>query len=108
MFFGKKKEKQACCCDVSTDMNNCNEVSRDGIIVLGSGCKKCNDLESNVRKALHSLGIEEEIKHITDFGVIASFGVMSTPALVIDNKVVSYGKVLSEAESLEILKKHRD
>ena len=59
---------------------------------LGSGCAKCNSLEENVKEALACLNIKEEVKHIRDFTLIAAMGVMTTPALVIDNKVVSYGK----------------
>lgn len=108
MLFGKKKENVSDCgcggtCNTTKEAN----TEDTGIIVLGSGCKKCNELEDNVKKALKTLGRDEEIKHITDFAVIAAYGVMSTPALVIDKKVVSYGKVLSEQEALDILRKAR-
>ena len=53
------------------------------------------------------MGIDDSIELITDFAVIATYGVMSTPALVIDNKVVSYGKVLKTSEVVEALKKAR-
>ena len=107
MLFKKKKEEKKCCCSeteskVSTSLND-----KNGIIVLGSRCKKCNELEENVKKAMISLEIEGEINHINDFAGIASFGVMSTPALVIDGKVVSYGKVLSENECIKILKEYK-
>ncbi|MGO1580947.1 MAG: thioredoxin family protein [Peptoniphilaceae bacterium] len=84
-----------------------NKVEENGIYVLGSGCNKCNSLENNVKQALDSLGIEEEIKHIRDFSIIASYGVMSTPALIIDNKLVSYGKVLDKEECINLIKKTR-
>lgn len=80
-------------------------IEERGIYVLGSGCKKCNSLEANIKSALKKLHIEENVYHITDLGVIAGFGVMSTPALVIDKKVVSYGSVLTKAECVEILLK---
>ncbi len=73
--------------------------------VLGVGCKKCNDLEQNAAKALATLGMDTTIDHITDFVEIASYGVMSTPGLVVGGKVVSYGKVLKEAEIVKILEK---
>ncbi|MDY2986736.1 MAG: thioredoxin family protein [Peptoniphilus sp.] len=94
MFFKKKKEEA-------------QSVEDRGIYVLGSGCKKCNQLEDNVKEALKKLGVEEEIHHITDFSVIASMGVMSTPALVVDGEVVSYGKLLSVEESAELLEKRK-
>ena len=71
--------------------------------VLGSGCAKCNQLEAAVREALAKMQIEVEIEHVTDFTQIAAYGVMSTPALVINGKVVSYGKVLKTAEVIKIL-----
>lgn len=53
------------------------------------------------------MGMDDEVMHITDFGQIAAMGVMSTPALVIDSKVVSMGKVLTSDEVLKIIKKVR-
>ena len=60
-----------------------------------------------VKEALSELGMTDEIDHVTDFGQIAAMGVMSTPALVIDNKVVSMGKVLSKDDVIKALKKVR-
>lgn len=71
--------------------------------VLGSGCAKCNQLEAAVREALTKMDINAEIDHVTDFAKIATYGVMSTPALVINGKVVSFGKVLKTAEVIKIL-----
>ena len=78
-----------------------------GIKVLGGGCAKCHELEANTKAALASLGLEEPVELITDFSVIAAYGVMSTPALVVDGKVVSYGKVLKRDEVAAILKRER-
>ena len=75
--------------------------------MLGSGCTKCNELEAATKQALEELGIDETIEHVTDFAKIAAYGVMTTPALVVDGKVVSYGKVLKTEEVIEILKKVR-
>ena len=61
--------------------------------VLGDGCDKCNALEKNVKEVLSELGMTDEIDHVTDFGQIAAMGVMSTPALVIDNKVLFISKI---------------
>jgi small redox-active disulfide protein 2 len=78
------------------------------VLVLGSGCAKCNALETSVKEALADLGLSDELGHVRDYGAIASFGVMSTPALVVDGKVVSYGKVLSRKEAAECIKKARN
>ena len=80
---------------------------RSNVKVLGGGCDKCNALEKNVKEALSELGMTDEIDHVADFGQIAAMGVMSTPALVIDNKVVSMGKVLSKDDVIKALKKVR-
>lgn len=63
------------------------------IKVLGSGCPKCLKLEKIVKEALKELGIEANIEKVTDYADIVSYGVMSTPALVVDNKVIFSGKV---------------
>ena len=76
-----------------------------GIKVLGSGCAKCNALEDAVRAALAELGRDTAIDHVTDFAQIAAYGVMTTPALVVNGKVVSYGKVLKKDEAKALLQK---
>lgn len=68
------------------------------IKILGSGCKKCVTLTENTQAALASLGREAEVVKVTDLAEIAAHGVMSTPALAIDDKVVSVGKVLTPSE----------
>lgn len=75
----------------------------NSVKVLGSGCKKCNDLEDNTKEALKEIGINIDIEHVTDFGVIAEYGVMTTPALVVNEVVVSYGKVLKKDELVKLL-----
>ena len=73
--------------------------------ILGSGCKSCVTLAENTKEALASLKIEAEIVKVTDFAEIAGYGVMTTPALVIDEKVVSFGKVLKAKEIIKILER---
>lgn len=68
------------------------------IEVLGPGCGNCRRLELNAREALGLAGVEAEIRHVTDYGEIASRGVMSTPGLVIDGRVVSTGRVPSPGD----------
>lgn len=75
------------------------------IKVLGSGCRKCIELADNTRKALAERGQQADVVKVTDFVDIAAYGVMSTPALVIDEKLVSAGKVLSAQEIGELLVK---
>ena len=75
------------------------------IKILGSGCKNCVTLADNTKAALSELGINAEIVKVTDFAEIAAYGVMSTPALVIDEKVVSFGKVLKPKEIAKIVEK---
>ncbi|MEG0571158.1 MAG: thioredoxin family protein [Oscillospiraceae bacterium] len=73
--------------------------------ILGSGCLKCNQLEQNTIEALKLLGINPVIEHITDFTKIAACGVMSTPALVYNEKVLSFGRVLKPSEIATLIKK---
>jgi small redox-active disulfide protein 2 len=68
------------------------------IQVLGPGCNNCVRLEANAREAVAMAGIEAEIVKITDYGEIASFGILSTPGLVIDGTVVSYGRIPSAGD----------
>jgi small redox-active disulfide protein 2 len=73
------------------------------IKILGSGCKNCVTLKENTEAALKEMGIEAEIIKVTDFKDIMAYGVLSTPALVVDEKVVSFGKVLKPKEVAKIL-----
>jgi len=114
-LFGKgkeKKENKSCCCGGNCNnetMAKAEESKTEGssVKVLGSGCAKCKQLEINTKEALNQLGMNSEIDHVTDFTQIAAYGVMTTPALVVDGKVVSYGKVLKTEEVVNILKKVR-
>lgn len=103
-LFSKKENVKTCChCDPSDIQKTEVMKQTNGIKILGSGCAKCSALEKAVRSACSETGIDLEIEHITDFAQIASYGVMSTPALVLDGKVVAYGKVLSVEEVKVIL-----
>ncbi len=75
------------------------------IQILGSGCRKCKELFANAEKAIKSGGIECGIEKVTDIEKIVDMGVMTTPALAIDGKVVSSGKVLTVEEILRLLVK---
>jgi small redox-active disulfide protein 2 len=74
------------------------------IKILGSGCPNCKLLEANVLKAIKEMKIKANVEKVTDIAKIIEYGVMSTPALVIDEKVVSYGKVLTSEEIKKLLK----
>ncbi len=112
-LFGKKKEEEKpCCCGGNCDaesMAKAEGAKTEGasVKVLGSGCAKCNQLEAATKAALQELGMDTTIDHITDFAQIAAYGVMTTPALVVDGKVVSYGKALKTEEVVKILQKVR-
>lgn len=75
------------------------------IKILGSGCKNCVSLKENTEVALKEAGIKAEIMKVEDYKDIVSYGVMRTPALVIDEKVVSFGKVLKPKDIVKILEK---
>ena len=66
--------------------------------VLVPGCANCRRVEANAREALAIAGVEAEIRHVTDYLEIAARGVMSTPGLVIDGRVVSAGRIPSAAD----------
>lgn len=74
------------------------------IKVLGGGCKKCETLLTNTKEAVANAGLEADVEYITDFAVIADYGIMSTPALIVNDKIVSMGKVLKSNEIEKLLK----
>lgn len=63
------------------------------IEVLGPGCAKCEAAEKNVEEAVRDLGLDAQIKKVTDIKEIASYGVLGTPAVVVDGQVRVVGKV---------------
>lgn len=97
--FGKKKEEEkkapSCCCGNPVDGICC-------IKVLGSGCKSCHEQFENAQAAVKALGLPAEVEYITDMEKVMEYGVMSMPAIVVNDKVVSMGKVL-KAEDVEKL-----
>lgn len=73
------------------------------IQILGTGCKKCNELADKVKAVADSQGVEYEFEKVTDIGEIVSYGVMTTPALVVDGVIKVSGKIPSEDEIKEFL-----
>ncbi len=71
--------------------------------VLGSGCARCNDLEGRVQEAVAELGLPVEVVKVTDFREIMKYGVMQTPALVIDGQVKVAGRIPNKPELLALL-----
>ena len=74
------------------------------IKILGTGCPKCIKLEENARKAISEAGIDATIEKVTDLDKIMDYGVMMTPALVIDEKVLASGKLLSVSDIVALIK----
>lgn len=106
--FGKKKEeeKKTCNCgrhtsEVSEITNDCCGEAKDGICcvkVLGAGCKSCHEQYENAKEAVKNMGLDTPVEYITDMQKVMEYGVMSMPAVVVNEKVVSMGKVLKASE----------
>ncbi|WP_373218614.1 thioredoxin family protein [Ruminococcus sp. 5_1_39BFAA] len=75
------------------------------IKVLGAGCKSCHEQHENVKKAVANMSLDAEVEYITDMEKVMSYGVMSMPAIVVNEQIVSMGKVLKAAQVEELLKK---
>jgi len=73
------------------------------IEILGVGCPRCKRLTANAEAALKELGVESEIVKITDIDKITEYGVMMTPALAINGKVMAAGKILSAGDIKKII-----
>ena len=123
--FGKKKEeeKKSCCCgsevkaeqtagcccgSEAKEENTCCGAPVDGICcikVLGAGCKTCHEQYENAKAAVAALGLSMEVEYITDMEKVMEYGVMSMPAIVVNDKVVSKGKLLKAADVEKLLRK---
>lgn len=115
--FGKQKNndaKQVCGCDgvirekrifnVTENSCMCGE-NRCIIKVLGAGCKSCHKQYENVQRAVENMQLNAEIQYITDMKIVMSYGVMSMPSIVVNEKVEVMGEVLSINQVEELLKK---
>ena len=81
-----------------------NEVEKMKIEILGTGCPKCKQLEENARKAVEEMKINAEIVKVSDISKIVEYGIMTTPAIVINGEVKSYGKISTVEEIKKWLK----
>lgn len=116
--FGKKKgeiKTPACACncgcptsEVEEIVNDCCGEAVNGICcikVLGAGCKSCHEQYEYAKEAVKNMGLSVEVEYITDMAKVMEYGVMSMPALVVNEKVVSMGKVLKAADVEKLFKK---
>lgn len=117
--FGKKKEEEVkapvCACNGACETYEaewvdgvCCDEAKDSICcikILGSGCKNCHALLESTQAAVKNMGLAIEPEYITDMETIMAYGVMSMPALVVNEKVVSMGKVLKAADVEKLLHK---
>lgn len=118
-LFGKKKEEEkkapACACnsdcptsETTEVTNDCCPEAKDGICcikVLGSGCASCHALYENAKEAVQKMGLSVDVEYITDLQKVMEYGVMSMPTLVVNEKVVSMGKVLKANDVEKLLQK---
>lgn len=112
--FGKKKEEEKSCCSGGQEINSTcacggqcgiSDIKNARFIVLGACCQKSADTFANVKQAVAELGFSDEVLNIGDAVEIAKYGVMQTPALVINSKVVSYGKLIRTEEAKKLIEK---
>ncbi len=78
------------------------------IVVYGTGCKKCEQLHANALEAAQKMSVPTSVDYVTDIAAIAAAGIMSTPALAIDGKVVSSGRVLVPEAIVTLIEKASD
>ena len=94
--------------EVTEIVNDCCGEAANGICcikVLGSGCKSCHALLEASKEAVKNMGLSVEVEYVTDMEKIMEYGVMSVPALVVNEKVVSMGKVLKADDVEKLLHK---
>ena len=107
LFRRKKEETKPCCCGKNAVTADTDTVSEPitNIKVLGAGCKSCHQMYENTKQAAEDLGLGVEVEYITDMEKVMQYGAMSMPVLVINEKVVSAGKVLKPHEVFKLLTK---
>lgn len=106
LFNRKKEETKSCCCGGNTAALETNSVLGEitSIKVLGAGCKSCHQMYENTKQAVQNAGLDIEVEYITDMEKVVQYGAMSMPVLVVNEKIVSVGKVLKPKEVEKIIK----
>ncbi len=104
------EEACSCCCSEETTASEerCCGEPVNGICcikILGAGCKSCHEQYENAKAAVKAMGLDLEVEYITDMEKVMAYGVMSMPAIVVNEKVVSMGKVLKAADVEKLLHK---
>lgn len=105
-FRKKNQEKKPCCCcgnDNKTVDNKKAVGEIKDIKVLGAGCKLCHKLYENTKQAAFNIGLSIEVEYITDMQKVMEYGTMSMPVIVVNETVVSQGKVLKTEEVEKLL-----
>ena len=122
--FGKKKEeeKKSCCCGSEAKAEQtagccCGSEAKEGstccgkavegiccVKVLGAGCKSCYEQYQNALAAVKNMGLNIEVEYITDMEKVMTYGVMTMPVLVVNEKVMAQGKVLKSADIEKLLR----
>lgn len=110
-FSKKEEEIKASFCNCSTVLSatettdGCCGKNKSSIKVLGSGCRNCHDLFEASMVTVSNMGLDIDVEYVTDMEKIMEYGVMSMPALVVNEHVVSMGKVLKAADVEKVLRK---
>lgn len=106
-FFNRKKEEEKpCCCSSGSAGSKYDVVLGEvtSVKVLGAGCKSCHQMYENTKKAVADLGLGIEVEYITNMEKVMQYGAMSMPVLVVNEKVVSAGKVIKPQEAAKMLR----
>lgn len=105
----KQSAEPSCCCAGSVETYEADKGDSTGALssvkVLGPGCKNCHALLESTQAAIKEIGSAVAVEYVTDMATVASYGVMSTPALVVNEKVVSSGKVMKAGDVVKLLHK---
>jgi small redox-active disulfide protein 2 len=87
-------------------LKKCQRFSMEILKILGPGCANCKQLEHLARKVIEELGVEAEVIKVTDPATYLDYGVMSTPALVINEECVSSGRIPSMSDLTQMIQAH--
>lgn len=105
----EQKAEPACCCTGPVETYEADKGDGTGTLssvkVLGPGCKNCHTLLENTQAALQEIGSTVAVEYVTDMATVANYGVLSTPALVVNEQVISSGRVLKTGDVVKLLHK---